>query len=347
MRITEQDKAIIVCAQLQADASCATIARACGYKEHTVRHSLKKLEQHGLIKRYPYINLHALGFENFILNFSLNPASTSSSRVIDFIAGSERTAWLSHRTGDFQWAASLFMRSSAEMLSFLDALTEVADRPFLHKEVVLHVSCHLFPRKYLCVDNSRIKDFKVEPLRYGHLAQTVDISEMDHKILSALSAHAAESTQEIARRIGVPLSTVSYRISLLKERQVISGFAYAFHPQEVSIHVLRFLVSFKGLSRKLREEVFEFCKAHPNVSSLISCIGNWDYEIKVEAIAEAEVNVFIAQFYRKFSDYILSTKTFSLFKPQKLNYYPFKEYSTVTGNVLRIERGDVKLKQAI
>jgi len=342
MRLNEQDKAIIVCSQLQADASCAAIAESCGLKEHTVRHSLQKLQQHGLIKRYPYINLHALGFENFILNFSLNPASNSASRVIEFINACERTAWLSNRTGDFQWAASLFMRSSSEMLAFLDQLTEVADRPFQQKEVVLHVSCNLFPRKYLCG-----KDFQVQPLRYGHLPRPVAIDELDHKILSTLSAYGTESNPEVARRIGVPVSTVTYRIASLKERQVISGFAYAFSPQDVAIHVFRLLVSFKGLSQNLRDEVFEFCKIHPNVSSLISCVGNWDYEVKVEAIDEGQVDIFISQFYRKFSDYLVGTKTFSLFKPKKISYYPFRDYSSVTGTVSLGDGRNVKLKQAI
>jgi DNA-binding Lrp family transcriptional regulator len=111
--------------------------------------------------------------------------------------------------------------------------------------------------------------------------------------------------------------------------------------------VFRLLVSFKGLSQNLRDEVFEFCKIHPNVSSLISCVGNWDYEVKVEAIDEGQVDIFISQFYRKFSDYLVGTKTFSLFKPKKISYYPFRDYSSVTGTVSLGNGRNVKLKQAI
>ncbi len=340
MVLSDLERLIIVTSQLQADASCAAIAKACNCREHSVRSTLRKLEQSGIIKQYPFINVHSLGFENFVCNFSLNPASKVAPQLVQALGDSEHTSWLSKRTGDFQWAASLFLANSSEMVSFMDRLTTPFLNSFQTKEVVIHTSCHLFPRKYLC-------KAAVEPrhLYYGRLEQRASIDEVDHKILAALSKLSPCTGAIVARTAGIPEATVAYRIKSLQERGVISGFAYAFYPQALALFAHRFLVSLKGFSAQLRNDIFEFCRDHPNIVSLISSIGNWDYEIKIEGSSEEQIDGVLSEFSSRFSEFILATKTFSLMKAQKILYYPFRNFTTALGASLRAANSDVKLQQ--
>ena len=116
-------------------------------------------------------------------------------------------------------------------------------------------------------------------------------------------------------------------------------------PQALSLCAHRFLVSLKGFSAELRKNILEFCQHHPNIVSLISSIGTWDYEIKIEAASEEHIDMVISEFFERFSEFILTTKTFSLLRTQKIHYYPFRNFSTAIGTSLRPANSDIKLQQ--
>ena len=55
------------------------------------------------------------------------------------------------------------------------------------------------------------------------MARTLD--DTDRRLIALLRANARESTSELARRLGLPRSTVHERIERLRREGVISGFS--------------------------------------------------------------------------------------------------------------------------
>ena len=324
MRLSDKERKIIFCAQLRADCSISEIAKLCGYRDHTVRYVIKTFEERGLIQKYPYINVHALGFENYIFNFSLDTDKKGSEEFISRIIASERVAWLSRRTGTYQWAASVFVKNSVEFSVFEEELTQTVDIPLRNKAIVIHTSCYDFQRLYLLKSGQNDLIF-----RYGQLDKPVKIDEVDHEILSTLSGKGLTSESELSRAVGMPVSTLSNRLKKLRERQIISGYAYAFFPQELGFLVYRLHLTLKGTSISLKKAIYEFCKDHVSIVSMMNCVGPWDFEIKVECQTQFEVDSVVQSLYSSFGKYVQEIELVSLDKTSKLAYYPFVNATTV------------------
>ena len=73
MKLNPKDREILAAAELQGSATVAELGKLTGYRQHTVRYSLDRFKEQGLIRRRCYVNLFSLGYSYYILYFSLSP----------------------------------------------------------------------------------------------------------------------------------------------------------------------------------------------------------------------------------------------------------------------------------
>lgn len=83
------------------------------------------------------------------------------------------------------------------------------------------------------------------------------------------------------------------------------------------------LIYAKSITKNLRNEIFNFSKAHPNIAYFLHCIGEWDFELGVEVEKAEEINGVVKKLYERFGKDLATVKILPLFRSLKLSWYPF------------------------
>src|SRR3989344_2929533 len=126
----------------------------------------------------------------------------------------------------------------------------------------------------------------------------------DRKILFEISLNPRVLHSEIAKRVGLPRETVSYRIKALTTKNVLLG-AYAmvnpklFHHRKYTI-----LLKLKSSSNQQREEMVRQLRSIPSILSLAECGGKWDAIITLVSPSLDELAAHLAIMRRKLRSHL-------------------------------------------
>lgn len=122
-------------------------------------------------------------------------------------------------------------------------------------------------------------------------AEPVDLDELDRRIIGALNDSARKSYREIAKELGVALSTVSNRIKRLEEAGVLLGYVPVVDPEKAGFH-LTVLIGIRIAHGKLRE-VEEVLAREEQVYGVYDVTGDWDCMVLARFHDRAELDAFI------------------------------------------------------
>lgn len=318
IKLSEIEARILRCTELRADMSIENIRKETGYREHTIRHSMKRLREREIVRLLPFINLHVLGYVLHNIFFSLeNRKQNIRGAFIKELLAMKKIMWVAELGGDFQYGIEIAAQNFFEVRDVLNTLSEKFGNIFLGKSVASQFSVTLLSRGYISDEKSL-----ASPLSMDHCGTTVIIDELDHKILAALTSMPEESHREIVRRTQIPLATFERRIKKLRESQVLLGYFYVVNPAQFSAQSFKIVVFGKGISRTFSKMLLLFAANHPNIVSFIQSFGSWDYEIGIEVFKPQDAMRICNEIYEKFGDSINALKILPKFRDLKNQLYP-------------------------
>jgi DNA-binding Lrp family transcriptional regulator len=162
----------------------------------------------------------------------------------------------------------------------------------------------VLPLKYL--DSLAAKTL---PLTRTQVAQTAPLDSIDESILSALGKNPSLSIVRLASQIGLPASTVRYRLDALIKSGIVIGFPCVVAADQLGLHPLRVLVVARGLNATLRRDLFAFANAHRLCTGFVRCLGAWDFELTFDLERLVQGGEIVQEIYDTFGDYIQSIST--------------------------------------
>lgn len=331
MMLTDKQRKILCSVQLQASASVTKIAEETGYREHTVRYCLEDLRSRGILEAFAFVDPSALGYGNYVIYFSRAAESKlSRHEFVKALLQSPRTGWVAEFGGDFQYGVSIFARNVAEVNSFLSVLIERCGGCFFEKSFALPVSWTMFRCKYLSSHETSITS-----LSGGGVREEVQIDELDHRILQDLSNNRLVARTKMAKNLGIPATTLEYRIKRLEKIGVIAGYAYRVNPQLFGSQTFVLMIYAKAPTTDLTSKVYEFSAAHPHVTHYTHCMGSWDYELRLEVKGSREVAGIVQEIYDRFGAHISNVSILTLFDTMKFSTYPFIEVPNPAAHQLK------------
>ena len=130
--------------QFSARMSVPEISKGTGLRTHTIHYALGRLHEREIIRPWAFINLYALGYEEYEIFFSLGADSDrAKEKLLRFLREDERVLWVAELGGDYQYAMIVFAREAAAISSFLESLTEKFGNIFKKKMVAVIVSLRI------------------------------------------------------------------------------------------------------------------------------------------------------------------------------------------------------------
>jgi Lrp/AsnC family transcriptional regulator for asnA, asnC and gidA len=116
--LDELDRSILRCLQQDGRTSNASMARALGVSEPTIRNRISRLTAGGLVKVTAVVNPLTSGFAcDVIIGLTCEPGSPLE--VAHQLSRFEQMMYLGHTTGRYDMLIEMLFRNDAELFSFL------------------------------------------------------------------------------------------------------------------------------------------------------------------------------------------------------------------------------------
>jgi DNA-binding Lrp family transcriptional regulator len=300
MQLTERELDIIACTSFDANFSASQIGDATGYKEHSIRQSLKKLLDNGTICLRPYVNPFALGLLEFhALITVLTPGEAALKKLIRACVASTVTTYVSEISGEHHITVMFLATSFDGAVRFFDELCEKAPGIEFRKTVAPVVELAIAAPKL----HSREGGNNV--LRYGAVRDIAQIDELDGKILTLLGATNVSSMRDLAQRCGAPRTTIDYRLQSLMSRGLLLAIGYSVPSYKDGLFPNLFRVSASRPCAELHKLMNTLAETHKAIRCIVRTCGEWDYEISAR-LTDPRLSSSLAQELHKYLEKFVS-----------------------------------------
>jgi Lrp/AsnC family transcriptional regulator, leucine-responsive regulatory protein len=317
MRLSDKESKILIAAENNANLPMSDLQRITGLRAHTIRYCLQRMQDRGIIRYYPLINVYPLGYTPYSIYFTLAPdVQNAKAKLLKLLMESSSVSWISEVGGKYQFCMDVLAREIHEVFSFIDSLSDKLGSIFLEKAVATQVALTIFRTKYL---------YQTPPPPAAITCQStgnfIALDEVDQALLFGLINNEYTSMRDLGRQISIPPATMSDRLKKLNKSGVIVEFIYLTNPAAFGMQSYKLLVSARGSSGN--RQLFNFCHKHPNIVVLIKCVGSWDYEISVEVENAQDITRITQDLCRELGSTVSHVETIPLFKELKIACYPF------------------------
>lgn len=126
----------------------------------------------------------------------------------------------------------------------------------------------------------------------------------------------------IARSLGLPASTIEYRIRRLESSGVISGDMHEVQGEQIGLNNHIILIGMQGIDSNRHQQFYRFVKTHPNITHFSFGVGHWDYMLGVAVYGLNELTALVDYLRKQLGADVATVKTFSMFRAWKVRDYP-------------------------
>lgn len=321
LKLTDKEREILTCVQHRADRPVAELAKLTNLREHSVRYSLHRLIEDGIISRRAYIDIYRIGYSKHAFFFSLSVSKAQARKdILAYLLKHPRIAYLAEVGGDFRFKVDICTRNQVELHHFL---TEFADRfgNILREKAFVQ----LLEQIEFSVKCISTKTFPILSLRMGTYESAESVDMIDHQILVLLSEINERSFSELARTLNMSLSSLQYRIEALQKKKVLLGFRYVVNGALFGLHDYFHLLYVKGMRSNIKRKLLNFCTKHRDIRYFVPCIGAWDFEVGSNVESPEHAAEIADELYEIGGEAMLRVETLPLFRYMKVSNYPFVE----------------------
>lgn len=317
MKLNDGERRFIAAAELHANAPLHELAARADMSANSIRYLISKLQGHRIITPVPFIDLYPLGYTDFVIFFSLSSHGNADERTrfLDMLERSPLVTWIGELGGQFQYGAAIFVHHVSEFLAFLETMTAHTPTMIMKKSVRLTKRFTRYNRTYLCPEIPK------ESFSFGNHERRVSIDARDEKILHALTQRPTINMRHMAEFLGMPLSTLQYRIRQLEEKGVLLGHIFGVDPARIGATLYNLHVFTNGVSAQAQQHLRAWANAHPHVVHFIECVGEWDYEIGVEVENAQEIIAIVADLHDRFGATVSRIDTIPIFRNRKYIFF--------------------------
>jgi DNA-binding Lrp family transcriptional regulator len=278
------------------------LAKRLSLKPHLVRYQTRALLESKRVHQAVLINHRALGYQPFNIFFDL--PRDREERALLFLTSRPEVAWLCRNLGPRRFEATIIVRDYVELAALFRKLGDTVDvhlgTPIFGIEgEVRHWGLRFLigrPTTQPCFTFSIPEEFH-EP------------DEIDKKVLQSLRRGTAGTIPTLARTLGLPPSTVKYRLDRLRQRQVISpDLCFADNLKDfVTLQVVLLMRTRSSASDDL---LLQLCEHNPHVECVIAGVGNWDFKVILLAESMRELMDAQERFLSQISRIVASSSTY-------------------------------------
>ena len=271
MFLSDRESKIVAACENEADLTTAEIAARTNLAAHTVRYALTSLESRGILTQRAFIDSFRLGADLHLVFLRFLPEKIGArAKVVKHLASLPETSFISDLSGSFNLAVELRTRSALHLYAILEELSSKVGNVFQQNDLIQQLALYEFPTVRRGA-SSGTKVFHISAVEH-----TPNLDELDSRILTLLAKQWPKSHNHLAKSLGVPASTIEYRIQRLQTESYLLGSCYWVNVRALGGSEYFHLIRARGVSSKLRSRLVSFAWKESCVSTLRATMGAWD-----------------------------------------------------------------------
>jgi len=304
-----KDRKILYELDLNCRQSNTQIGKKVGLKKDVVAYRIKKMQDEGIIKNFwTAINTFKLGYNVFRLyiNFQYVSSDVKKEIIQHFINYENVWAVISVKA-EIDFDVIIWIKDIHEFYLFWSRTLDRFEDYFAKYVFSMYVEAFNYKSSYLLneIENS-------ERLLYRTTCsgKTVEIDEIDYKILNEIAINARIPLIELAEKLGCSSQSINYRIKNLIKHDVIKAFRVNVDLPKLELHKYRLEIYLKD--HKKRNAIWDYLKIKPYCDTLNVAIGWCDLEFEVIVENVDKLSKIMDEIYLKFPKTI-KKQTFWIF----------------------------------
>jgi DNA-binding Lrp family transcriptional regulator len=301
-KIDKRDRRLL----LELDRNCRRplkdLAKIVGGAIETTRYRIERLQTLGVIKNFlTVIDGGRVNFYYYKVFLKLyNVSEKEINKIIQDLVDDPRICWVVRVDGSFDIGFTPRVQNPREQSEIFDKFRRKYAKHI--KRWTLSVNLHMdfFARDYLVSESRRSN-----PLgSYSSDKPTFVLDRSGDLVLTELAKAPRSSARSISDRTGLSIEVVLNRIKTFEKEKVIVRYSLVTNTdilQHVNFYVLIYL---NHINAEREQAFLRSCQSQPNIVYMIKSLGEWDYELSIEAPTVAKYREVMMTLSREFSDII-------------------------------------------
>lgn len=321
IKLDKKDKQILFELDLNARIPLTKLAQKVNLSPQTTKYRIEQLEKRGIIRKYvAFFDVSKFGYLYYRLYIRFeNVTIEDEKRIIEYFQKHKNVVWFISTSGRWDLEVLFVARN---FIHFNNLLKETYEKfpGRLHNNVAsVSIANFHHPRGYLLDKKTEVQ------ISYGGEPEKIEIDGIDKKIIKLINQNARLTNSEIGMKLNLNYKTIQARIKRMEKVGIIQAYRTWIDFFKFGSSYHKALISLRKFTKEEEKKVLSFCKQHPNIIYLITCVWPWNVEIEVESFEEKTFLDILRSFRELMGELIIDYETLTIYAEHKLNYCPFSE----------------------
>lgn len=295
--LSNRQKIILQYSQFFYHQGPEKIAALTGIPAHQVRYDQRNLIDRGILLLQRKINLLRLGY--YMFHVHLFVQTQNADRLLEVLKGNSRVVYLSRNGGERTIGVTILGRSPELIFGLMDEAAAKSRAAFAQVGWSVEGTFYYFGSKFLT--GKALTNLDVSS-NWGD--GPISIDRIDAKLLKLFNRGEAQNASEAARMMGVPVSTVQYRIKQLEKQRVILPVSAFPRLEDLGYSEFEVLVQISQALQPEHQRFIQYCEKHTYITLLIRAFGDWQYKFVAQVERASEIFKLEDELLRRFPDFI-------------------------------------------
>jgi DNA-binding Lrp family transcriptional regulator len=320
MNMDFKDRKLLYWLDQDGRATNKELGRRIRLSEQGVGYKLRRLEEDGVIRHYvAFINTLALGYSHYKVLLRLQDTNPKrEEELLAALVGNPNIRWVASCSGSWDVNFSLLARTPDGFVEAYRVIEQAFGDIIAEKSVHLNVRSPGFTRGYLLGEKSE------KTHAYASKSASV-LDDTDRRLLKAISQNARARLVDLAKRLGVSIDVVRYRLKGLERTGVISGYTLFLDLDQLGVERHSVYFSLHGMDASVERRMLEFARTHKNVIFMPVLVGAYDLSLELEVMSYFELDSTLRRFRELFAEHIKGFEIVRATKEHKYDFFPFTD----------------------
>jgi DNA-binding Lrp family transcriptional regulator len=319
--LDSKDHKILYHLFLNSRQSLSSVAKKVCLQKSVVEYRIKRLQNKGIIKNFnAMVDVFKLGYSVYRLYIVLQYASPDKEKeIINHFVNHNNTWSIASTKGRYDLIITILVKSPNFFYSFYEETLRQYRNYF--KEIFFSQLYESFGYKHsLLLDDLSASHERA--YEYRDDGQTVDVDQVDYKILNLLAKNTRINSVDIADRIHVSTVTVHSRINKLIKSGVIQRYSITMDINKLGLR--EFIVNLSLRDYNKKNQIITYLSNNPFLWEIHKAIGGYDLEITLYATNFEHFYRVMEDLRKKFPDDIANYDYLYVTEVFKSNILPEK-----------------------
>ncbi len=277
MELDVKDKKILYELDKNARISFSEIAKKIRLSKNSVINRIKSLEEENIILGYnSLININQLGYATYDVYLKFQDTTPEKEKeIIDSVLKHKDIWFVGRVEGTINLALLISTKTPEEFYDIWDRIYQKIKKHVKVYRIAILLEYHHFTREYLLDRDSSTRSIALIGKK-----KYIEIDEIDNKILKLLAHNARISLLDLAEKTKMTPKSVRDRIKRLEDKKIVLGYKINLNFQKLGFDYYKLMVSLNDLG--IREKLYDWIRANPNVVYFDKFINGADFEFDVE-----------------------------------------------------------------